>query len=279
MSRSPNLRDRGFALLIVLWTLSLLSLLISQLAGSGRQALRLAGNMRNHAALQAVADGAVQEAGFHVAAAGTAHWRADGTLHELREDGARIGVRVTNEAGRVSPSLASLDLLAAMVHQCGLDTPQSVAVASAIVAWRFPSAQTNYGTDAYVRAHRAYAPPGQPFESLDELSLVLGMTPALLACLSPHLSLYVQSDPDPDAADPFVLRALTQVIGAPPPQSNAPVDESLVRIGVVATGPDGARASRQAILRMTAPNEAAPGTGGGGGGGSLAPFSILGWTP
>ncbi|WP_428390414.1 general secretion pathway protein GspK [Lichenicoccus sp.] len=272
-------RDRGFALLIVLWTLSLLSLLISQLAGSGRQALRLAGNMRMHAALQAAADGAVQEAGFHVAAAGVAHWAADGVAHGLSEDGARIGAQVTNEAGRVNPSIASLDLLAATVHQCGPDTPQSIAVASAIVAWRFPSAQTSYGADAYVRAHRAYAPPGQPFESLDELSLVLGMTPALLGCLTPHLSLYATSDPDPDAADPFVLRALTQVIGAPPPQSNAPVEESLVRIGVVATGPDGARASRQAILRMITPNEAAPGTGGSGDGGSLAPYKILSWTP
>ncbi len=262
-------RDRGFALLIVLWTLSLLSLLITQIAGSGRQALRLAGNLRAQAALQAVADGAMQEAGFHVAAAGRAHWPADGTVHTLREDGAEIRLRITNEAGRVNPSIASLELMTAMVHGCGFERPAAAAVAGAIVAWRFPNAQTSYGADAYRRAGRGYAPPAQPFESLDELGLVLGVTPALLACLSPHLSLYRESDPDPNAADPLVLRALTEMLGTPPPLSDAPVEESLFRVSVSAAGADGARVVRQAVLRIDAEagqHDAQP------------PFQVLDWS-
>ena len=250
MRRPAPPRDRGFALLIVLWTLALLSLLISQLAGSGRQAVRLAGNMRVQARLQAAADGAVQEAAFHLGAAGTAHWPANGAVHALGQDGASIRLRITSEAGKINPGLASLELLTALVHACGIETPKATATASAMVAWRFPSAQAGYGAAAYRQAGRAYGPPGQPFESLDEVGLVLGVTPDLLACLTPHFSLYRDNDPDPNAADPLVLRAITEVTGAPPQLTDAHVDESVVAIDAVATGPDGARAVRQAILRM-----------------------------
>ena len=268
-------RDRGFALLIVLWTLALLSLLISQLAASGRQALRLAGGLREAAVLGAVADGAVQEAGFHVAAAGAAHWPANGALRELRTDGAGVRLRIINQAGRINPSIASLELLTALVHGCGVELPKATAIASAITAWRFPSGQGNYGADAYRRAGRAYAPPGAPFESVSELGLVLGMTPNLLACLAPHLSLYRDSDPDPNAADPLVLRALAETIGTPPPLTAAPVDETVVEVSVVVTGPGGVRAMRDAVLRID-PGQAGNGpTPSAGANGVQQPFRIM----
>ena len=270
MRRPP--RERGFALLIVLWTLSLLSLLIAQLTGSGGQAVRLAANLRAQAALQAAADGAVQEAGFHLAAAGVAHWPADGAVRELHQDGAAIRVRITSEAGRVNPGIASLELMAALLHGCGLEPPQAAAVAASIVAWRFPTAQGGYGAAAYRQAGRAYAPPGQPFESLDELGLVLGMTPELLRCLTPHLSLFRDNDPDANAADPLVLRALAEILGAPPPLTGAAPDESVVMVSAVATGPGGVRAARRAILRMD-PRQPAPGEAAD----ALSPFRIMEW--
>ena len=276
MPRPARRRERGFALLIVLWTLALLSLLISQLAGSGRQAVQLAASMRAQAGLQALADGAVQEAAFHVMAAGAAHWPANGVVHELRENGAAIRLRIVTEAGKVNPSIASLELMTAMIHACGQDVPRATAIASAILAWRFPSAQGGFGVDAYRQAGRAYGPPGQPFESLDELGLVLGMTPQLLGCLLPHLSIYRDTDPDPNAADPLVLRALTETLGAPPPRTDAPVDETVIRVGVVAAGADGARAVRDTTLRMDPGAQAAGAAPGAGD--EQKPFTILSWS-
>ena len=277
MRRPASRRDRGFALLIVLWTLALLSLLISQLAGSGRQAVRLAGNMRMQARLQAAADGAVQEAGYRLGAAGTPHWPANGTVHELRQDGAGIRLRITNQAGKINPSIASLELLGALVHACGVEAPRATAIASAMVAWRFPTAQAGFAAAAYRQAGRTYGPPGQPFESLDEVGLVLGVTPALLGCLTPHLSLYRDNDPDPNAADPTVLAALAEVTGAVPQLTNAQVDESVVMVDAVATGPDGARAVRRAVLRM-GPQPPATNGPGGPGADALPPFRIMDWS-
>jgi general secretion pathway protein K len=60
----------------------------------------------------------------------------------------------------------------------------------------------------YRAAGLAYGPPGVRFTELGQLSDVLGMTPALLVALKPHLSLYQQSDPAMAAADPVVRQAI-----------------------------------------------------------------------
>ena len=61
-SLSTRRGERGFALLLVLWSLALLALLGAQLTGSARSQTRLAGNLRANAMVQAAADGAAQEA-------------------------------------------------------------------------------------------------------------------------------------------------------------------------------------------------------------------------
>ena len=266
------MRERGFALLIVLWTLALLSLLISQMAGSGRQAVRLAGNLRNAAALQAAADGAVQEAGYHLVAGGNAHWPANGAAHALRQDGADIRVRLDNQAGLINPSIASVELLAGLLRACGAESARAAQTAAAMVSWRYPSAQADFGPSAYRQAGRDYGPPGAGFQSLAEIGLVLGVTPPLLACMVPHLSLYRDTDPDPNAADPVVLHAVEIATGAPPALGSAVPDETVVLVSAVATGPDGARAARRAVLHVEPPAQTA-----GRSAAAAAPFEIMTW--
>jgi len=269
MKGARHERAGGFALIIVLWSLALLSLLISQIAGSGHQTLQLAANLRHAAALQAVADGAVQEAGFHLAAGGAAHWRPDGAERTWREDGVTLRVRLLPEAGLVNPSVASYDLMTALLQACGADRPHATQVAQAMIGWR-SAAETPFGLAAYRAAGLPYGPPQQPFESLGELGLVLGMTPPLLDCLRPHLSLYPDTDPDPNLADPLVLAAMTAITGAAPALGQSPPDDTLAR--VVAVAEDGAgRARREAVLRLqrvASEGDAAPGG---------APFRVLSW--
>ena len=255
----------------MLWTLSLLALLISQMAGSGRQAVRLAGNLRNAAAVQAAADGAVQEAGYHLVAGGTVHWSANGDLHALRQDGAEIRVRLDNQAGLINPSIASVELMTGLLRACGADSASAAHAAAAIVAWRYPSAQTDFGPAVYRQAGRDYGPPGAGFQSLAEVGLVLGVTPPLLACMAPHLSLYRDNDPDPNAADPVVLHAIELATGSVPAVGNAVADETVVLVRAIATGPDGARATRRAVLHVEPPGQAA------GRSAAAPPFEVMTW--
>ena len=52
----------------------------------------------------------------------------------------------------------------------------------------------------YQAAGLPYGPANRPFDSLDELGLVLGMTPTLLARMRPFLSVYQEGD-TPDKVD------------------------------------------------------------------------------
>lgn len=262
-----NRRETGFALLIVLWTMALLALLVTQLTAAGRSEAQLTANLRGAAIAEAAADSAVQAAVFHLLDASPRHWFADGSTHLLRLPGASAAVRLDNLAGRVNPNTASLALLTALLSATGADGQTAAGVAASILAWRMPAGQgpaNGAGAAEYRAAGRDYGPPGTAFQSLDELGRVLGMTPALLAALRPHLSLDRDRDPDPPAADPVVAEAIASLTGAAP-HPGPSRDETAVAITATAAGPGHARFTRRAVVRLNT------GTGD-------APFQVTDWT-
>jgi general secretion pathway protein K len=58
-------RETGFALLIVLWTLVLISFLVAQLSGAARTEIRISDNLAANAATQVAADGGIYAAIFN----------------------------------------------------------------------------------------------------------------------------------------------------------------------------------------------------------------------
>ena len=100
-------------------------------------------------------------------------------------------------------------------------------------------------------AARDHGPTGKPFEHLDELGLVLGMTPELLARVTPYLTLYHEGEPDVREAAPPVLQALRETTGAVPIAPSGPPDETTVTITSLASGGNGGRFTRRAVVRLT----------------------------
>ena len=247
MSRADDRRQRGFALLIVLAALALLALLVGAVAAAGRGEAQLAGNLRDGAAAEEAADGAVQEAAFHVLDRTRAHWPADGAERRIMVGGVPVSVRISNEAGKINPNLAPPALLAGLLQAVGADPGRAATIAAAIVAWRTPG---QAAATPYVAAGRDYGPPGAKLQSLDELRFVLGMTPELLARLLPHLSLARDRPPDPAVADPVVAQAIATATGQPAVPTGIGQDESVVRIIATAEGPARARFTRAAVLRL-----------------------------
>ena len=264
---------RGFALLIVLWTLVLLSLLTTQIAIGARSETRVATNLRQQASLAAAADGVLYEALFHLLDPARGHWPADGTRHALALAGGSAEVALVNEAGRFGVNHATAPQLQALLLQLGAQPAAAQRLASAIVAWHTPD-KDGVAAGAYKAAGLPYAPPGAPFQSLSELRLVVGMTPPLLASLLPHLSLAQPADPDPALADPLVRRALraaadpTAAVSAA--VAAAPTD---IAVQVVCTAVDtaGARVTRRAEVVVTL--AVAPGAVAG-----AMPFRIVDWS-
>ncbi len=242
----------GFALLIVLWTLVLISLLVSAIAASGSGRTRQAGDLRRNAQLRAEADGGIEEAVFHLLDGSKAHWAADGAIHRIRHRDVVLSLRLASEAGKINPNRASPELLASLLQAVGVDARRSAAIVANIVAWRFPGGTLVELSGGGRRAGRDYLPPGAPFESLAELGLVPGIDPALLATLTPHLSLYHDGDPELAAADPVVRQAMLALSGpdvAPDPSGQpARADETAVTVTALAEDGAGRRAVRRAIV-------------------------------
>lgn len=254
-------RNRGFALLIVLWTLVLIAFIVGNLTSRGRTEIRIASNLVSNAVTQAAADGGVYEAIYNLSdPQADARWPLDGGAHELQIGAARVLVRVTDEAGRINPNTASPVLLDALLRVTGSDDETAQRLAQAIALWvgSAPGGpQPDEGLAQYTAAGLSYGPPGEPLQTLDELRQVLGMTPESYAAIRPHLTLYGPPQPNAQSADPMVAAALALVQSANPNAPNpaflsAPAPIVTVRIAAAASGPGNAQAARTAIARIGA---------------------------
>ena len=119
-------RQRGAALLLVLWVLALLSVLLGGLAGwvqlQSRQALWL----RQHTQTMLAAQAGVAQ----VMAQG--HWLADGRAVALAFDDARLQVSVRSERGKLYLVNAALQDVTRLALACGATAAQAQQLAKAL---------------------------------------------------------------------------------------------------------------------------------------------------
>jgi general secretion pathway protein K len=245
--------ERGYALLVVLWSLVLISLLTAQVLASGRGAVALANNLRAGAEARARADGAINQAIFHLLADGTAHWAPDGSVHVLARGDEPISVRIRLLDDKINPNLASIALLAGLFQSCGAAKAQAYQLANAVIQWRSQAVSQSAEAAAlasYKRANLPYGPPGRPFGTLDDLANVMGMPPGLLAAALPHMSLYQLSDPDAKSADAVVRQALR--LSGQPGSSSRVYDGTppIVAIEASVAGPGKSVLRRDAIVSI-----------------------------
>jgi general secretion pathway protein K len=225
----------GFALIIVLWTLVIIAFIVAHLTASGRTEIRIAGNLVANAVAQAAADGAISAAIFNLSdPRPERRWPVDGNTRQLVIGESQVSVRLEDEAWWINPNTASLDIIEALLRAIGSDPQSARGLAIAIGEW-VGSAPAPRPVNVTLADYRAagldYGPPGAPLETFDELGRVLGMTPAILATIRPHLTLYGPPQPSAASADPIVVAALvatSQAIAAPSP-NQPPPDVSTVR--------------------------------------------------
>nr|WP_294511304.1 type II secretion system protein GspK [uncultured Rhodopila sp.] len=251
-------RQSGFALLIVLWTVGFLALLGTQLVAAGRSDTRLADNLKQEAVLRAAADGAVAHVMFAMQAAHDPGSRFGGAAQSMRIGRTAVLVRIENEADRVNLNTASLALLRALMIEVGAPPAQAERLAAAILDWRTSGVKARPGgakAPEYRAAGLAFGPPGNPFQSVDELADVLGMTPALFERLAPHVTVLTDSDPDMTTRDPIVALALTDAAGVAEDALTAQqTAEDIVRISVTALGRDAARYTEEVVAAADFPS-------------------------
>jgi general secretion pathway protein K len=221
---------------MVLVALVPLLLLAAHITSPGDDEGRIAGALKGAARAEAVADGAIFETAFHLAAA--APPSADGQPARYQSLGATVTVCVINESGRINPNLVNAGLMAALLRAAGLPPSDADHLADGIHAWRD-------GT-------------GRTFADIQELTLVPGITPDLLARIAPALTVLTDDQIDPLAAPPLVVQALMALLGHDPTLTAKPVPPRTVRVEAEATTPDGTRFVREAAVRLDPTGEQPP---------------------
>lgn len=186
----------GIALILVLWVLSLLTVIALSLTVSQRGQSALAHNQVDAARFRALADGAVHLAVLNLlaepimAVADDALWRPDGTAQRVELRGEILELRIFNEASRIDLNQIQTDQLTRLLELAGAAPEGVESLAAAILDWRDPSPFNRlHGADAaaYSDAGHAFGPANQPFQTPLELLLVPGMTRELYRALAPDL--------------------------------------------------------------------------------------------
>jgi general secretion pathway protein K len=136
-------------------------------------------------------------------------WVADGRVYPFAFEQAKVGVSITAESGKVDLNSASADVLVRLLQNAGVDAAHAGQIAQAIVDWRsFPISpqQIAQRSAAYTAAGRDYGPRNAPFASVEELQMVLGVTPELYAKIAPYVTIWSgRASPDPNTAPLLAL--------------------------------------------------------------------------
>jgi len=272
-------RERGFALLMVLWTLMLLALLATVYGSNARTEVLLARNLVTNAQAEALAD-----AGIFRAAAGLTRqpreggFRGNGQVYIWRPslqgpdvraaaaagplDEVRFTVR--DEGGKVDLNHAPAPLLRELFVAVGVKPEAGAALADAIVDFRDEDQEKQpNGAEAreYKRAGMAWGPKNKPFDVVDELIYVLGITPEIYRKVAPLVTVWGLGEaPHPYTAPPEVLQAMLELQRGSRGRSLADRRSS--------TGSSGSQASDSAFSNSASGSRSSFGSSSSGLGGS-----------
>ncbi|NCA71664.1 MAG: general secretion pathway protein GspK [Sphingobacteriia bacterium] len=211
--------QHGIALVLVLWVLSLLTIMAMGLTTTQRTETALSETHVSAARFRAAADAAIAYAALvlslpppDTSAPEVATWLPNGVAHPWRFDGIDLTVRIFNEASRIDLNQASSETLTGLLGLLGADDDTATALASAILDWRDEDDlnQLNGAEDSdYLQAGRALGAKDAPFVVADELLQVLGMTPELYRRLAPEISVDMEGlSFDERFASPLALAAI-----------------------------------------------------------------------
>lgn len=186
-------RQHGMALILVMWSLVLMTGLATGFAYAVRYETRTTSDVAGLAYYEAA-----REAGLrYVVLALTAinledRWQPDGQPHQIDWQGNTVSVRLQSESGRIDLNRAPRDLLIGLFDEVLPDAP-SAALADAVIDWRDRDDKTSPdGAEAreYARAGYAYGPTNLPFYSVQELSQVVGFDREMMESLTPFLTVH-----------------------------------------------------------------------------------------
>jgi hypothetical protein len=288
----PGGGESGLALLLAVWALALLTVIGGEFLASGRvraaaernrrddlraRALALAGyraalaTLDDHLAGLSVDEGGKLLLHYHGSEAGVPAAAADQALGD-----GTYSYTISDEEGLVNVNAVQATVLRSLLEQCGMELgAERDTVIDSILDWRDPNREhrLNGAEEDYYRGlDPPYSAKDAPFDVIEELLLVRGVTPALFAggevdgkarpglraLLTPHTA---TDDPANLATAP---RAVLDALGKTRPARPSPPS---AHYAIVATGRPGGGAPPRALRAVVRREDA----------GDSRSFTLLYW--
>jgi len=279
-ARCAPARQRGIALIIVLWLTVMLTVVGGAFAFSMRSEVLAARNAVSIAQVRAAADGALDRTVFELLRPRTNEsWKTDGQYHRWKDGETLLVVSAVDEGARIDLNTGAEQLLKNLFVVVGeLDDAAATALVDAIVDWRdADELRRPNGAEAadYRAANSNYTPSNRGFETVGELSRVLGVTPALYARVAPALTVHsgqrginsltasrsvllALPGATAEAVDAYIIARDEALASNLPVQPFAPTQAfgtgagPVWRVRAEAFGADGVTFVRESVVRVTA---------------------------
>ena len=300
---SATRAENGFVLIAVLWILAALATLASIYSSYTVNTAAASRVADDRVQAEASIRAGVEMAVFRQLAAPEKARPARGGF-DMRVGRTGVSVRFRSEGARIDLNAAPADLLAGLFTAVGVDSSRAETFAERIVGWRTKSTA---GADAkgtataqtladdkddkaakedklYSEQHMPYPPRHAPFDNALELSLLPGISLAVVERVLPLVTVFSgRADVDVSSADPTVLSALPkmtpQILGAVlnarvsgpgdghallellgPAKSHATVEASKAfRASIAVDFDNGRRVHAEVVFRLKDEGDAAPG--------------------
>jgi len=205
-------RERGMALIVVLWLIVLLSVMASGHARNTRTDTRLAARQVETAKARALAEAGINHVILAMLADADAAIPADGRRFTLRIRERAVTLSVRNATGLVNLNRADSALLDAALSACDIDAQERLPIVDAILDWRDADGLAHlhgFEDDDYRAAGVTWTARDGAFRSVEELRYLPGVDPARYDCLAPLVTVVSHSaGVDLEYAPPALLRAL-----------------------------------------------------------------------
>ncbi len=201
-------RSRGFALLIVLWAVMILGVIAAAMLAGSRAAQRQAYDGVDTLRRTAIEDAAIARAvagafasteqakkpgADALALPDVPRWRRDGTPQTIQFDGHAVTVAIEDEAGKVDINVADKDTLTALLRPTEMSGADIDELVDHIIDWRADpkvTAKQDIVPVDYLALDYPYHSRHAPFQSVDELRLVDGMSPEIFDQIAPGITIY-----------------------------------------------------------------------------------------
>jgi len=263
-------RQRGIALVVVLWLVVLITVIGSSHARNARIETSLAFNHIGSAKARALAEAGINRAIMELFVSNTdTRWPLDGTARQIQFDSGSINIAIRDASGLLDLNSADPTQLEAVLEAVGTEEAVRQRLVDAILDWRDKDQLRRlHGAEDsdYRHAGLDWGSRDGLFASIDELRYVLGMTHELFEQLAPYLTVHSgRGNVNLKYAPPWLYSVLTGR-QLEPADSLAGEDTQPVgpfHISAWAISNSGSRASVEVVLRIALTGE--------------EPYTILSW--